>query len=316
MVYALTCKISFPESRGREAFILRRIEGVEVEKSVKSLVDKAIVKIPRKRYFSAGINARIQTGDSIKIELGYNGNLEKSFEGYVVRVKADTTVEIFCEDEMWKLKQSTVHKIMRRVELEKLLKEIAPAYEVKAANFQLGDVKMTRTTPLAVLENLKSNYNINCFFDDKTLVGGMPYSYRSGVIPITLGEYQLPINLEYQSEAELKVKIRAQSLLANGTKHEVTVGDEHGAESKLVYSNIESKAELKKMAEADLTKLKRGGYKGDFEVMGFVSVLPGMKVELNDIFYTERAGRYHVDAVKTMWGATGFHKNLKLGLRL
>lgn len=316
MVFAQTCKISFPTNRGRSAFFIRRAEYIEATRSVKELVGKALVKLPRKLYFASGVNELIQTGDPITIELGYDERFETAFTGYVVKIKPGESVEVFCEDEMWKLKQTSVHKLLRKVSVKQLIEFIAPEYEFENSDFNLGDVKINRATPLAVLEMLRSKYSIYSFFDGKKLIVGKPYSYLDELHTFRLGEFQLPINLEYQDESEIKVKVRAQSLLANGTKLEVEVGDSAGAESKLIYSNITSISELKKLANADLEKLKRGGYKGDFEALGFVEMRPGTKLELSDIFYPERAGRYYIDAVKATFGGGGFHKTITLGWRL
>ena len=314
MAWVLTCRIAFAESRGRKAFELRRATEISLESAVDSLTDTAKICLPRKLYFALGLNNVVKTGDPLTIELGYNGTNKLEFTGYVARTAANDKVEILCEDEMWKLKQIKVHGVYPKTTLVALLKKILPGYTIDAGDWVLGDVKAQYTTVAAVLQEFKDKYNILSFFDGNKLVSGKHYSYREAKHAVELGSLQLPIGLEYYDASEVKIKIKAQSLMSNGKRLEVEVGDKDGTESKLLYSNIDSKEALRQHAKADMDRMKRTGFKGDFDWVGRPQMLSGEKIELTDIFYKERAGTYHIDGASKTWSASGFRQKIKLGI--
>lgn len=316
MAWVLTCNIAFDAHRGRKAFELRRVVSVTIESSVETLTDTAKIELPRKLYFALGLNESIRTGDPVRIELGYNKQLNKEFSGYVARTNSAEKVEIVCEDEMWKLKQMKVHGLWPKTTLKSFLGKTCPGYVIDAGDWSLGDVKARNTNVAAVLGTFQDEYNILSFFDGKKLVAGKHYSYRNTTHSIALDALQLPTSLEYFDASELKVKVKAQSLLAGGKKIETEVGDDDGTESKLLYSNIESVAELKKLASEDLARLKRSGFRGDFDWIGRPQVFAGEKVALSSAVYPERSGTYHVDAVTKTWSASGFRQKIKLGIKI
>ena len=119
MVLAMNCKITFPPTeRHKETFVLKKVISVNIESSWKYLTDKATIELPRKSIPLFAENNRtnyyshkeyIKQGDPIKIELGYNGNLEQEFVGYITQIMDGIPVIMKLEDEMYQLKKQAVN---------------------------------------------------------------------------------------------------------------------------------------------------------------------------------------------------------------
>ena len=80
----------------------------------------------------------------------------------------------------------------------------------------------------------------------------------------------------------------------------------------LNYYGIQSKAELKKLAEADMLKFKYDGYEGSFKGFGIPFLQHGDKVQLTSTDYPERDGHYLAEGVAVSFGPDGFERTVKL----
>ena len=80
-------------------YIFTHVNDVRIESSRKSLLDTAVIKLPRK-YKNNIITSVVKEGDTVSIQLGYNGKLSTEFAGKVLKIGCNTPVEIQCEDNM------------------------------------------------------------------------------------------------------------------------------------------------------------------------------------------------------------------------
>lgn len=101
----------------------------------------------------------VQRGDVVKVWLGYDGDLQLAFVGYVRDVGFKTPVVITCEDEMFKLKQiEAKKKAYKSVNLETLLKEQGLNYPLRVMGEQsLGQYRVTADTVASLLGHLQEN---------------------------------------------------------------------------------------------------------------------------------------------------------------
>lgn len=119
----MSAKITFAERKASEkinrrgAMVLRKITAVTIERSQKMLTDWAEITLPRMAlYLEHGkekinfekANDLFRKGDSVVIELGYNGELKKEFQGYIVEVSAGVPLKLKCQDEMYRCKNIPV----------------------------------------------------------------------------------------------------------------------------------------------------------------------------------------------------------------
>jgi len=297
-------------------FSFDRISSVQIESSWDLLTDTAEVTIPRALYFASEIlKDKIKVGDSITIELGYNGANNVEFEGYVTKITTDTPVVISCEDAMWKLKQKSVNKVFKKISLQDLLSEIVTDFDTAAADLQLGTLVIENSTVAKVLQALKDDYGIYSYFKGNTLVSGKIYLDNTEQVEYGFEKNIISHDLKYVNADDLKIKITAESIKHDGTKLTVSVGDDDGEESKLVYSGIDTQSELKKLAELDLARLKVDGYEGTITTFGVPYVQHGYTAYLESNQYPERAGYYYIDSVSTTFNNSGFRRTLKIGGR-
>lgn len=302
----MICKITFGATELRKELILRNINAVHIASGWKRLTDSAEITLPRKAiYFEQGktsvnfyeVKRYFRKGDPVIIELGYNGNYVKEFEGYITHVSADIPIKIKMEDEMYQLKKLPVHISLRKTSLEGLLKKIIPGYKMDALEVELGTLKFAKTTVAKVLEYLKDEYSLFSYMEGKKLVCGKVYADNSDQDPVKLHLEKNVVNndLNYKNKEDVLIRINAVSTLSNGNKIEVIVGDETGEERQLTYYGIEVKAALIKLANEDLKKYKVDGFTGSVKAFGVPFVKHGMKVNLESDLYPDRNGIYYVE---------------------
>lgn len=318
-------RITFPERGTRKELILRNIESVHIESGWKRLTDTAVITLPRKAiYLEEGkttstlklVKQLFKKGDPVLIELGYNGNYQKEFEGYITHVSADIPIKIKLEDEMYQLKKLPVNISFKQTSLNGLLKKIIPGYQVDALEVELGALRFAKTTVAKVLEYLKDEYSLYSYMDGKKLVCGKIYADNSDqeIIDLHLEKNVVNNDLNYKDKEDVLIRITAVSTLANGTKVEVTVGDESGEERQLTYYGIELKAELEKIAKEDLKKYKVDGFTGSIKTFGQPTINHGMKVNLTSDLYPDRNGVYHVEDVIIDFNDTPeYRRKIQLG---
>ena len=89
-------------------------------------MDTATIQLTGMVYNSAmDIENKIKRGDPVKIQLGYNETgLYNEFEGFVVSMKTDDTIEIICEDGMYNFRKEIESKQYTDVSLSGIIKDI------------------------------------------------------------------------------------------------------------------------------------------------------------------------------------------------
>jgi hypothetical protein len=315
----MNARITFAAFKGRREIVLNKVTSVEIESSFKLLTDKAIVRLPRNVKFFDKNNVRevFRRGCPIKIELGYNGEYITEFEGYVVQHSANIPIELHCEDEMWKLKQLPVNISLSNTTLQNLLQSIVPDYKVDALEgVQLGGVRYAKTKVAAVLDQLqKEPYNLYSYMQGKTLVCGKYYSDDSDqpTVNFHLERNAVSNDLNYRNADDIILIMKGVSVLKNGNKIEVEIGEKGGDEFQLTYYNIEQKDEIKRLLEKDYELRKRGGFDGSFTSFGIPSVRHGLKVKLESRLYEDREGTYYIESVTKRFENAQYRQEITLG---
>ncbi|MCG9911842.1 MAG: hypothetical protein MH137_11125 [Flavobacteriales bacterium] len=302
---------------------------VKIVSGWKQFTDVAEITIPRNvtvadtgAGIKRGIKNYIKQGDRVLIQLGYDGNLKTEFEGFVSRVKPDIPMVIMCEDYMYHLKRVKVSKSFESVTLNDLVKYLVAEYhktdrprieyEVTATT-SIGSIVMEDVSIIKVLQELQVRGFYSFFRSNKLFVGfqsdfGIGTRHNFGFQTNIISN-----NLEYRLTDDLRFKVKATSHKPDGKKITVEVGDADGDQRTLQYYNL-SQAELKKHAEEDLKRMKRGGYLGSFTTFGIPFVQHGDLCHLTDNDYTERTNEtYQADTITTAFGMQGFRRTIELG---
>ncbi|MCT4590515.1 MAG: hypothetical protein N4A71_21995 [Carboxylicivirga sp.] len=312
--YAQYGEIVFPTHEGRQGFRIRRFSECTIESSWQSLTDTAEIITPRKvkDFNRMKVSEWFREGDPVEIWLGYDGNLELEFSGYVSKVPAGIPLVISCEDEMYKLKRQTVSVSKQNCTLKELLKAIAPGYKVVCNDGQLlGNVRYSNMASSQILEELKKQ-GIHSWFIGKELHAFSKSKSELNPVDILL-ESTPSNNLKQKAIEDTMVVISL--IRKKGKKLKVEFGDK-GAGKRLTkeLSGIDiSEAEMRREAEKIYNEAKQPGLDGDVTLFGVPRVQHGMKMNLNSVLYPEKDGLYYIDAVTKTYMPGEYRQSCKLG---
>lgn len=318
MTLTMAAHIAFGTSHGRPAFDMQLVSNVRIESAWSEFTNIAEIVLPRnvRDFQKYKIGEVFQVGDPVTIRLGYgDGELPVEFEGYLSDIGEGVPVTLKAENEMFKLKRGTVSVSKPKIALKELLQAIAPGYTVDCPDIQLGAVRYSNVAPIKVLEDIKKEAGISTYFDGKTLRSGIIYADQSNseAVKVILEKNAVSENLNKKTTSSEKVLIKAISLLRNGKKIEVEVGDKGGSSIQRTYVGIEVEAELKKQADQDLKKYKVDGFDGTVTLFGIPRVEHGMKMQLESVFYENMNGTYYIDKVVKEFSSGGYRQECTLG---
>jgi len=315
----LFSKITITSQKDGSVTTLNFTNNVSLKSTWKDFTDTAEIIIPKKitkggKNIAVGLDSIFRRGDMVKIELGYYPKLETFFEGYISRVLLDAPITLFCENSSYLLKQNTVTKSYKSVNLKTLLSDILPSgITFETVDAELGQFRLSNVTPLQVLEELKKTYSLESFFRDGVLYCGLSYVPKnSNVFNITKERNIIDNNLEWKNEEDTKIKLKAISMKPDNSKIEIEVGDVGGEQRTAHYFNL-SETELRASAERDIIKYRYTGFRGEFETFGNKKINHGDIINLRSYKIPEQNGAYFVDGVKTSFGMNGFRQMIELG---
>ena len=314
---------------------------VEISSTWERFTDTAKITLPKRlekggEQIFVGANSLFSAGDAVEITLGYFPTLQARFTGFISRVIPELPAVLECQDITWLLKQTNIEASFESVTLKELIDDgIAKAAaqqtdatrksQIEAINTNFIDPDLTlgsfRTVGGAVnfvgiLKELKKVYGLQTFAQENNLFIGSPYiltGRTQSTYEINFERNIIEHNLEYIHEDDVKIKVKAVSMLPDNTKVEVVVGDADGETRTFFTFGITTTAALKKMAESELQRFKYTGFNGTFTTFGEPYIRHGDAIKLVNKKLPERDGFYLVDEVTTTFGFGGFRQNVKLG---
>lgn len=306
----------------------------------------------------------------------YRAETNIEFEGYITKINPKVPLVIECEDNMWLLKQAqcpnkvfpvsegwTVQKIVQYLLLNSsastsdtylnrvLLPELKRFNVINGVgaseNIQtnVGDFRTQNETIAQVLQRLRKDYKIECFFRPNAqgenidlYVSGVVY-YPSeyvdaqGNIFATAYDFENNIitdDMVYLRKDDLRLGIKAYSIdkkeltttnSSGGTKTqskrlETFVGDTDGEIRTQFFWDVKTEDELKALATQRLNKLKYEGWRGQFTSFGLPFVRHGQAVSLKSKVTPERGGAYLVKGTKVKFGMGGFRRMIDPHIRI
>jgi len=312
-VYRLSCNITIGD------FVFGYVSELETDSSWQNLTDTCTIRLPRKLQFAGkSVKDLLRVGDAVTVQLGYDEELNTVFAGYLARIEPNIPLTLHCEDAMWLLKRNSVTFSLKEATLAQVLAAALPAGVSmgEVAALQIGNFRASKMSAAKVLDTLKEQYGLVSYMKGGKLNCGFAYGF-SGLSPAEpkrfgLQENVASANLQYKLADDVRLKVKAISLKPDNTRTEVELGDEDGEQRTLHYYNL-PEADLKKVAEADMQRLKYDGYKGSFTAFGAPLVAHGDVVALQDAEFAERNGSYYADRVKITFGAGGYRQEIELG---
>lgn len=316
-MFRLCAKI---EIKGDRAWSFDFVNAVEITRDTEKLTTEAKITMSKKVKWDKADKIPVKHGDSVKISLGYDDNLQTAFVGYVRDVGFKTPIVITCEDEMFKLKQMpTKKKAYRSVSLETLLKDQGIGYRLNIMGEQaLGAYRVTADTVAALLGKL-SEQGIRSFFryEDDTPVLYCGVLFERDTRPAQVFKTGLNIisdqSLQQQKAENIRLRVKAVSLMPDNKKIKVEVGDADG-EHRTLHNYNKTESELKAWAEQEIKRLKRDGLTGSFTTFGhtLVDCLDAIGIVIDGV----KSGVYQVKKNVVKYGDSGYRQEITLGLRV
>lgn len=315
-MYVLNAKI---EIQGDRLWQVRFVSSVEITRDTEKLTDECKITLPKRLKWDGQAQIPVKRGDSVKVWTGYGDSLELSFVGYVRSVSVKTPVVLTCEDEMFQLKQKAcTKKAYKSVTLETLLKDQGLSSVKVFGEQALGQFRVTDETVAALLGRLQDS-GIRSFYRYEN---GSPVLY-CGVIferdtkPSQVFATGLNIindsNLEQQQAENIRLHVKAVSIMSDNKKIKVEVGDADG-ERRTLHTYNKTESELKAWAEQEIKRLKVDGLTGSFTTFGYKLVdkldAVGIKIDGN------KMGVYQVKKNVVKFGTNGYRQEITLGMRV
>lgn len=315
-MYVLNAKI---EIQGDRLWQVRFVSSVEITRDTEKLTDECKITLPKRLKWDGQAQIPVKRGDSVKVWTGYGDSLELSFVGYVRSVSVKTPVVLTCEDEMFQLKQKAcTKKAYKSVTLETLLKDQGLSGVKVFGEQALGQFRVTDETVAALLGRLQDS-GIRSFYRYEN---GSPVLY-CGVIferdtkPSQVFATGLNIindgNLEQQQAENIRLHVKAVSIMPDNKKIKVEVGDADG-ERRTLHTYNKTESELKAWAEQEIKRLKVDGLTGSFTTFGYKLVdkldAVGIKIDGN------KMGVYQVKKNVVKFGTNGYRQEITLGMRV
>lgn len=315
-MYVLSAKI---EIQGDKSWQVPFVTSVEITRDTEKLTDECKITLPKRIKWDGEAQIPVKRGDSIKVWTGYGEDLELAFSGYVRSVGIKTPIVLTCEDEMFKLKQMPcVKKAYKTVTLETLLKDQGLDGVKVFGEQNLGQFRVTDDTVAALLGRLQDS-GIRSFYRYED---GKPVLYCGVIFERDTKPSQVfatgvniisDSSLEQQLAANIRLCVKAVSIMPNNKKIKVEVGDKDG-EHRTLHTYNKSESELKAWAEQEIKRLKVDGLKGSFTTFGYRLVdkldAIGIKIDGN------KMGVYQVQKNVIKYGTGGYRQEITLGQRV
>lgn len=312
----LTAKITI---RSAQTWEFDRVSEVEIVRDSETLTDTCRIVLPRKVKWNGSDDIPLRRGDAITVELGYNGNNQFAFAGYVTSIGLKSPIEIRCEDEMWRMKSiATTKKAYKAANLKTLISDQQVGIPVNVFGEQnIGDYRVTADTVAELLNELRKQ-GIRSFIRYKNAQPELCI----GVLFDRQGEHRqvfdnqrniISDSLQWQTADDVKLKVKAVNLDKNNKQTVVEVGDADG-EVRTLYATGKSDSQLRSWAEQELKRLKRDGLVGSFDTFGHLLVdkLDSVAIVIDSV----RRGEYQVQNNTIKYGSSGFRQSITLGDRL
>ena len=249
----------------------------KIKRSVKEIVDTAMLKIPAIGRINKGSDlpsTSIETsklwteGDKVTIQLGYNGDLRTEFKGFVRRVTASVPVEIQCEGYAWQLRRVRLLKSYKSVTLKAFLKDLIAGTDITLSPYipdmVLSNLTINHANALKTLEYLKEKIHLSVYFLFDVLYVGLEEGVPGNLVKYRLGwNCVRDDNLKYRLAADTEVLVRLVTGKGKNTKRTLLeVGDPGGSLIQRYIANVTDEATLQAIANDLLQKAKYTGYEG------------------------------------------------------
>lgn len=303
---------------------LNSIISCEVIKNVESLSDLAKIVVPGMAYGQTlNVDDKIKRGDPVTIIMGYKGNLNQEFQGFVTSITNDNTIIINCEDSMYLTRKEVVSKRYSKIDATDIIKDIVS--QLDGIELVLGDgveilkydsFTVSDATALEVLKKIQEETNLHIFMKGNKLHVYLQYTYKSGDVVFDFAKNVEKSALTYIYEADKQVLVEVVGMDRENKKTTVKVGEEGGDKITIHRYNVSDPKALKKIGEEELIKWRYNGYEGTIDTWLIPFCTYGASAKIIDPDFPNQEGIYYVKSSTVSFSSSGGVRKLGLGLKL
>ena len=309
---------------GDKTWLFNAVANCNIVEDVSTLTDTCEIQLPKKIKWQEAVakNGKppIKRGDKITIKLGYDGDLQTRFTGFIRSVDAKVPITIKCEDGMFVLKSHKVKpKAFKNASLHEimsyLLEGTSIQFQLMDKNIKVGNWRLTKTHASEELQELKEKMMLSSYFrrinGESILYIGLAYPLDNRKkVKFMYGKNIIDENFEYRDKEDIRVRCEAQSFNAKNKKVTYEYGDKDGDVIKIRIDGL-TENELKKYAIEAVERYKQSGFKGSFETFGQPEV---SKCDMVEIHASDgNSGVYLVKKLEIEFGTNGYRQKIELG---
>lgn len=309
---------------GDKTWLFNAVADCNIVEDVSTLTDTCEIQLPKKIKWQEAVakNGKppIKRGDKITIKLGYDGDLQTRFTGFIRSVDAKVPITIKCEDGMFVLKSHKVKpKAFKNASLHEivsyLLEGTSIQFQLMDKDIKVGNWRLTKTHASEELQELKEKMMLSSYFrrinGESILYIGLAYPLDNRKkVKFMHGKNIIDENFEYRDKEDIRVRCEAQSFNAKNKKVTYEYGDKDGDLIKIRMDGL-TENELKKYAIEAVERYKQSGFKGSFETFGQPEV---SKCDMVEIHASDgNSGIYLVKKLEIEFGTNGYRQKIELG---
>lgn len=302
---------------------------LEMSNTAKITISKAYNKLDQK-----GILEYFKVGDPVTIDAGYYRDdildLKREFTGYIREIDSDIPLVITCEDETYPLRQNRHVKSYQAATLKQVLKEIIPKPMVfECPDVNLGRFHIDNESSFEVLTRIKNDYGMYSRLQEGVLsvnlrdiisAKDIKYVHTYVINPVTSAGNLIKKNeLKFKSKADFRLHVSVTSMLTNGKKKTVVVGDKETGSSviRFTYPGKYTEKQLKDFATSIYNKRCYDGYSGSITGFGVPRTHAGDALAIDNKANPERIGKYLIEKVDITYDeSSGFSRKNTLSYKI
>lgn len=299
------------------------LDAVKIHRSVDLLADTAEVVLPAMvQNKTLDVESKLKRGDAVVIRLGYDGELQEEFSGYLQEIRVDGgNITLSCEDSLFLFRKPVADRELKNVTLEKLLKLLVEEAGLDAGvkcsyDFSYDKFVFDRTTAFDVLKKVQEETKANIYMKGTDLHVHPAYEEVFGEVKYDFAKNIEKDSLVYKREADRKFEVEVEGHSREGENIKVTVGTSGGDRRSIKVYGVTDTGVLKKRGEEELKHFSYDGYEGDITAWLLPFCDAGYVVELHDEEYPEKDGKYYATAVTVEFSQNGGSRKVQLGRKM
>lgn len=304
-------------------FRLGLLDAVKIHRSVDLLSDSAEIVFPAVfMNKTLSLEEKLERGQKVEIRLGYNGEMQTEFSGYLLDMGIDRgNMTLRCEDGLFLFRKPLADVELKSVSLKQLfeyaVRETGAGLEtVCSYDFKYDKYVVSGMTGYSLLKKLQEETKANVYVKEQALHIHPAYEEIFGEV-----EYDFSMNIEkdnlvYKKAAERVCEVEVEGIGKDGSRVKVKTGTAGGDRQSIKVYGVTDAGALKKRGEEEMKRLSCDGYEGDLTGWLLPYCEAGYAAKVIDEEYPEKNGTYYVTAVTTEFSRNGGSRKVQLGKKL